>query len=196
MHASYCILSIGQVMRTLMKKLSGSSLLNLDMLLNLLWISTLHIQPSLVLFQVFDLGTLQFLKSHLEFSHFYKSTNSYYNSIYSLIVESSSSSLAPKPPSKLWEILFKNPFCSLNSSWIPSKVEETSFFQLLVPLPSDPAFDSTSTQLFFQGRDPSPPDCSCHFWLETQTPVMVQTIFWATQWLQDFCWTPSSGQMQ
>src|SRR5882724_3836785 len=57
--ASYCILSIGQVMRALMKKLPGSSLPSSDMLLNLLQISTLHIQPSLVPFQVFDLGTFQ-----------------------------------------------------------------------------------------------------------------------------------------
>src|SRR5882724_10097371 len=70
MPASYCILSFGQGMRALMKKLPGSLLPSLDMLLNLSWISTLHIQPSLVLFQVFDLGTLQFLKSYLKFSHF------------------------------------------------------------------------------------------------------------------------------
>src|SRR5882724_11990031 len=63
--ASYCILSIGQGMRVLTKKLPGSSLLNSDMLPNLLQISTLHIQPSLVLFQVFDSGTLRFnLKSN------------------------------------------------------------------------------------------------------------------------------------
>src|SRR5882724_278709 len=62
--ASYCILSVGQGMRAPMKKLPGSSLPNSDMLLNLLQISTLHIQPSLVLFQVFDLGALQFLKSY------------------------------------------------------------------------------------------------------------------------------------
>src|SRR5882724_11017421 len=70
MPASYCILSVRQAMRALMKKLPGSSLPSLDMLLNLLQISTLHIQPSLVLFQVFDLGTLQFLKSYLKFSLF------------------------------------------------------------------------------------------------------------------------------
>src|SRR5882724_9785267 len=64
--ASYCILSVGQVMRALTKKLPGSSLPSSDMLLNLLRISTLHIQPSLVLFQVFDSGTLyfNFLKSY------------------------------------------------------------------------------------------------------------------------------------
>src|SRR5882724_8147162 len=57
--ANYCILSIGQVMRALTKKLPGS------LLPNLLWISTLHIQPSLVLCQVFDLGALHFnLKSY------------------------------------------------------------------------------------------------------------------------------------
>src|SRR5882724_10338540 len=48
--ASYCILSVGQGMRALTKKLPGSSLLSSDMLRNLLWISTLHIQPSLVPF--------------------------------------------------------------------------------------------------------------------------------------------------
>jgi len=63
--ASYCILSIGQGMRALMKKLSGSSLPNSDMLPNLLRISTLPIQPSLVLCQVFDLGAFHFnLKSY------------------------------------------------------------------------------------------------------------------------------------
>ena len=40
--ASYCILSVGQGMRALMKKNHGSLLQNLDMLLNSLWISTLH----------------------------------------------------------------------------------------------------------------------------------------------------------
>src|SRR5882724_9326720 len=53
--ASYCILSIGQGMRAPMKKLPGSLLPSSDMLLNLLWISTLHIQPCLALFQVFEL---------------------------------------------------------------------------------------------------------------------------------------------
>jgi len=57
-------LSVGQIMRALMKKLPGSLLPNSDMLPNLLQISTLHIQPSLVLFQVFDLSALQFLKSY------------------------------------------------------------------------------------------------------------------------------------
>src|SRR5882724_3704298 len=56
MPAIYCFLSVGQIMRALTKKLPGSSLLSLDMLPNLLWISTLDIQPSLVLFQVFDSG--------------------------------------------------------------------------------------------------------------------------------------------
>src|SRR5882724_6834647 len=50
--ANYCILSIGQGMRVLMKKLLGYSLLNLDMLPNWSWISTLHIQPNLALCQV------------------------------------------------------------------------------------------------------------------------------------------------
>src|SRR5882724_7110964 len=51
--ASYCILSIGQGMRALMRKLPGSLLPSSDMLPNLLQIYTLHIQPSLVLFQAF-----------------------------------------------------------------------------------------------------------------------------------------------
>jgi len=63
--ASYCILSVGQGMRALMKKLPGSVLPNLDMLTNSLWISTLPIQPSLVHCQIFDLGTFHFnLKSY------------------------------------------------------------------------------------------------------------------------------------
>src|SRR5882724_6144064 len=71
--ASHCILSIEQGMRALMKKLPGSSLLSLDMLLNLSWVSTLHIQPSLVLFQVFDSGAFHFnLKSYLKFHPFLK----------------------------------------------------------------------------------------------------------------------------
>src|SRR5882724_2691623 len=65
MPASYCILSVGQGMRALMKKLPGSSLLNSDMLPNSLWISTLPIQPSLVPCQAFDLGAFHFnLKSY------------------------------------------------------------------------------------------------------------------------------------
>src|SRR5882724_2820749 len=69
--ASYCILSIGQGMRALMKKLPGSSLPSSDMLPNLLQIFTLHIQPSLVPFQVFDLGALQFnFEVLLKFSNF------------------------------------------------------------------------------------------------------------------------------
>src|SRR5882724_3692449 len=52
MPASYCILSIGQGMRALTKKLPGSSLPNLDMLPKSLRISTLPIQPSLVPFPV------------------------------------------------------------------------------------------------------------------------------------------------
>src|SRR5882724_8187907 len=79
MPASYCILSIGQGMRALMKKLPGSSLLSSDMLPNLLWISTLHIQPSLVLFQVFDLGTPVF-EVLFEVFTLYKSTSSIYYS--------------------------------------------------------------------------------------------------------------------
>src|SRR5882724_2837409 len=184
--ASYCILSIGQGMRALMKKFPGSLLLSWEMLLNLLQISTLHIQPSLVLFQVFDSGTLHFnLKSYLNFSHFLQVkpiliTNLYY----SLIVESSSSSPAPKPPSKLWAILFRYPFCSLRSSWIPTKVEETSCFHPPVQLLSDCVSDPTSTQLFFLGLNPSPDQSHC-FHLETQIPPTVQTIFWPTQGSQD-----------
>src|SRR5882724_5351973 len=108
MPASYCILSIGQCMRALTKKLPGSSLPSLDMLLNLLQISTLHIQLNLVLFQVFDLGAFHFnLKSYLKFPTFYKS-NQFYLLFYSLIVESStSSSLASKFPSRPWAILLR-----------------------------------------------------------------------------------------
>src|SRR5882724_1040458 len=51
--ANYCILFVGQVMKALVKKFPGSSLPNSDMLPNSLWSSTLHIQPSLVLCQVF-----------------------------------------------------------------------------------------------------------------------------------------------
>src|SRR5882724_732324 len=63
--ASYCILSIGQVMRALTKKLPGSLLPNSDMLPNSLWISTLPIQPNLVHCEIFDLGAFHFkLKSY------------------------------------------------------------------------------------------------------------------------------------
>ena len=51
--AGYGILSIGQVMRALMKKIAGYSLLNSDMLPNSSWTPTLCTQPSLALFQVF-----------------------------------------------------------------------------------------------------------------------------------------------
>src|SRR5882724_8055021 len=82
MPASYCILSVGQGMRALTKKLPGSLLPSLDMLPNLLQISTLHIQPSLVLFQVFDSGTLHFnFEVLLKFSIFLQvKSNSYHNS--------------------------------------------------------------------------------------------------------------------
>jgi len=81
MPASYWILSIGQGMRALMKKLPGSSLPSSDMLPNLLQISTLHIQPSLVLFQAFDLGALHFnLKSYWSFHTFSSQSNSIYYS--------------------------------------------------------------------------------------------------------------------
>src|SRR5882724_347405 len=57
--ASYCILSVGQGMRALTKKLPGSSLPNS------LRISTLPIHPRLVHCQIFDLGTFYFkLKSY------------------------------------------------------------------------------------------------------------------------------------
>src|SRR5882724_1891365 len=66
--ANYCILSVGQGMKVLTKKLLGYSLPNLDMLPNWLRISTLCIQPNLALCQVFldsDLqpsSVLQFLR--------------------------------------------------------------------------------------------------------------------------------------
>src|SRR5882724_9021769 len=46
-------------MRVLTKKLLGHSLPNLDMLLNWSWISTLHTQPNLALYQVFPDPDLQ-----------------------------------------------------------------------------------------------------------------------------------------
>jgi len=57
--ANYCILSIGQGMRVLTKKLLGYLLPNLDMLPNSLRISTLHTQPNLALYQVFPNPDLQ-----------------------------------------------------------------------------------------------------------------------------------------
>src|SRR5882724_3125605 len=84
--ASYCILSIGQGMRAPMKKLPVP---NSDMLPNSLQISTLPIQPSLVLCQISDLGAFHFnLKSYLEFSHYYIKVKKLYLLFYSLIVES------------------------------------------------------------------------------------------------------------
>src|SRR5882724_12057443 len=56
MPASYCILSVGQGMRALMKKLPGYSLLNSDMLPNLSQISIPPTQPSLALFHIFEPG--------------------------------------------------------------------------------------------------------------------------------------------
>src|SRR5882724_6631102 len=129
--ASYCILSVGQVMRALMKKLPGSLLLSSDMLLNLLQISTLHIQPV--------------------WSSFKSLTQAHFT----------------------------------RSSWIPTKVEETSCFHPPVPLFSNSASDPTSTQLFFLGCEPSPDQSHC-FCLETWIPLTVQTIFWPAQWSQDF----------
>src|SRR5882724_4144729 len=68
MPANYCILSIGQGMRALTNKLPGSSLPNS------LQISTLPIQPSLVLCQTSDLGAFYFkLEVLFEVSHYYKS---------------------------------------------------------------------------------------------------------------------------
>ena len=75
--ANYCILSVGQGMRALTKKLPGYLLLISDMLLNLLLhISTLHVQPSLALFQVFDSGTLHKfpLKVQVQSQSLYKSS--------------------------------------------------------------------------------------------------------------------------
>src|SRR5882724_8063318 len=51
--ANYCILSVGQGMRVLMKKLLGYSLPNSDTLPNLLQTFTLHTQPNMALCQVF-----------------------------------------------------------------------------------------------------------------------------------------------
>ena len=179
-----------------MKKLPGSSLPSLDMLPNLLWISTLHIQLSLVLCQVFDLGTFHSnLKSYLKFSPFYKSIQLYLL-FYSFIVESWSSTLAPKLPSKPWAIIFRYPFCSLRSPLISTKAEETSCLQPPVPVFSDPTSNPTSTWLLFLGHNPTPPDRSCCFQLDTQIPLTVQTIFWAAQWSHNFCCTPSGSHMQ
>src|SRR5882724_4823088 len=166
------------------------------MLPNLLQISTLHIQPSLVLCQVFDLGTFYFnLKSYSKFSYFFKSIH-FYLLFYFLIVESpSSSSPAPKPPSKLWAILFRYPFFSLRSSQIPTKAE-TFCLQPPVPLPTDSTSNSTWVQIFFLGHCPSPTDLFCCFRLETRIPLMVQTIFWPAQWSHDFCHPPSGGHTQ
>src|SRR5882724_8972682 len=57
--ANYCILSVGQGMRVLTKKLLGYLLPNLDMLPNSSWTSTLHTQPNLALYQVFPNPDLQ-----------------------------------------------------------------------------------------------------------------------------------------
>src|SRR5882724_6348568 len=181
MPASYCILSIVQGMRALTKKLPGSSLPNSDMLPNSLWISTLPIQPSLVLRQVFDLGAFHFnLKSYWSFfTLLYIKSRNFYLLFYSLIVESSASSLpVPKPPSEPWAILLNSPFCSLRSPWISTRVEEISCLQSLSllppsPLHSDSTSDSTSTQIFFRGRNPPTSDLSHHFWFETWTPLTM-----------------------
>jgi len=76
MPASYCILSVGQGMRALTKKLPGSSLPNSDMLLNSLRISTLPIQQVWSSVKLFDLGAflLQF-EVLLKFSHYYNKAN-------------------------------------------------------------------------------------------------------------------------
>src|SRR5882724_6069587 len=68
--ANYCILSIGQGMRVLTKKLLGYLLLNSDTLPNLSQTFTLHTQPNLALCQIFpnsDLqppGVLHFFEDH------------------------------------------------------------------------------------------------------------------------------------
>src|SRR5882724_2134142 len=67
---NYYILSVGQVMRVLTRKLLGYLLPNSDTLPDLSQTFTLHMQPNLVLCQVFldsDLqpsGVLHFLGSH------------------------------------------------------------------------------------------------------------------------------------
>src|SRR5882724_10397402 len=63
-HANYCILSIGQVMRALMKKLCGYLLLNWDMLLNSLWTSILLTWPSLAFSQVIESGVIPSFGEH------------------------------------------------------------------------------------------------------------------------------------
>src|SRR5882724_11792089 len=186
MPASYCILSIVQGMRALTKKLPGSSLPNSDMLPNSLRISTLPIQPSLVHCQIFDLGAFHFnLKSYWSFfTLLYIKSRNFYLLFYSLIVESSASSLQlPKPPSEPWAILLNSPFCSLRSPWISTRAEETSCLQpqsFLPPSPlhSDSTSDSsTSILLFFRGHDPPASNLSHCFWFETQTPSTMHGIF-------------------
>jgi len=64
--SNYVSCLLDRVLRALTKKLPGSSLPNSDMLLNSLWISTLPIQPSLVLCQISDLGGIHFIWILLE----------------------------------------------------------------------------------------------------------------------------------
>src|SRR5882724_3821389 len=76
MPACYCILSIGQGMRALTKKISGYLLPNSDMLQNLLWTSTLHTWPSMTLCQVFNSQLLYFwCSSFLGITLFYVQVN-------------------------------------------------------------------------------------------------------------------------
>src|SRR5882724_11512921 len=118
--------------------------------------------------------TLQF-EVLLKFSHSFKSIQLYLL-FYSLIVESWSSTPAPKPPSKPWAILLRNPFFSLRSSLIPTKAEKTSCFQPLVPLPSDSASYPTSTWLFFFGRDPSAGRTTSVICLQVPTHSAVHAV--------------------
>jgi len=79
--ASYCILSVGQGMRGTDKETSWILASELGHASKPLQISTLHIQPSLILCQVFDLGAFHF-KFEVLFEVFtlYKSNQFYYYS--------------------------------------------------------------------------------------------------------------------
>jgi len=162
MPASYCILSDGQVMRALTKKLPGSSLPNSDMLPNSLRISTLPIQPSLVLCQVFDLGTFYFNLKSIEvfklykFKHFYLTILLPYSRILNFFFTNRHPSLY---------LNLGNPFQAHSA---PSEVlgSPQGKRDLLLPtrvvfppspLHSDSTSDSTSTGFFFRHRDPQSP---------------------------------------